>query len=165
MYDVHDGKPEQAATLEIVNPGNEFAGARLTISQTMPRLRKSPSSRFRRSRLAISPSGFQLLIEDAVMEFKIEDGAAEFGSRQRFKVPAYHSYFDGGKFSIHCTCHNDLGWLNTQAKTADFRSEKIILPALKLLEQYPDFRYSMESTTYLMEFLERHPEKHDEMYR
>jgi len=66
-------------------------------------------------------------------------------------------------FALHCTCHNDLGWLNTQAKTADFRSSDIILPALKLLKKYPEFVYTMESTTYLMEFLERHPELRDEM--
>ena len=165
MYDVHDGKPEQAATLEIVNPGNEFAGARLTISSDHATLKEIPLQPIPAQSVSHQPIWIPAPYEDVVMEFKIEDGAAEFGSRQRLKVPAYRSYFDGGKFSIHCTCHNDLGWLNTQAKTADFRSEKIILPALKLLEQYPDFRYSMESTTYLMEFLERHPEKHDEMYQ
>ena len=64
---------------------------------------------------------------------------------------------------MNCTCHNDLGWLNTQEKTADFRSSDIILPALGLLKQYPEFLYSMECTAYLMEFLSRHPELRDEM--
>ena len=79
------------------------------------------------------------------------------------RVPAYHSYFEGGTFNILCTNHNDLGWLDTQAKTADYRSAELILPAMKLLKEYPEFRYSMESTAYLQEFLERHPEKRDEM--
>ena len=165
MYDVHDGKPEQAATVEIVNPGKDITGARLTISQNHTTLKEIPLGPIpgqavcRRSIWIPSP------YEDTVMEFKIEAGSSVLGTRQRLSVPAYRSYFDGGSFAIHCTCHNDLGWLNTQAKTADFRSEKIILPALKLLAQFPDFRYSMESTAYLMEFLERHPERREEMYQ
>jgi len=31
------------------------------------------------------------------------------------------------------------------------------------MKQYPEFVYTMESTTYLMEFLERHPELREEM--
>ena len=165
LYDVHNGNPEQTATLEIVNPGNEITGARLSISSDRATVKEIALKPIPARSVTHQPIWIPAPFEDAVMEFKIMDGAAEFGARQRLKVPAYGSYFDGGKFSIHCACHNDLGWLNTQAKTADFRSEKIILPALKLLEEYPDFRYSMESTAYLMEFLERHPEKQDQMYQ
>jgi len=165
MYDVHDGKPEQAATLEIVNPGKDITGAHLTVSQDHTTLKEVALGPIPGQAVSRQPIWIPSPYEDAVMEFKIEAGSSVFGTRQRLKVPAYRSYFDGGSFAIHCTCHNDLGWLNTQAKTADFRSEKIILPALKLLEQYPDFRYSMESTIYLMEFLERHPEKREEMHQ
>jgi len=51
------------------------------------------------------------------------------------------------------------GWLNTQAKTGGLPFLPIsFCRTLKLLKQFPEFVYSMESTTYLMEFLERHPE-------
>lgn len=103
--------------------------------------------------------------EDAAMTFVIATDKGAFGPKRILKVPSYRSFFDGGVFAINCTCHNDLGWLNTPTKTADFRSEKIILPALELLQQYPDFRYSMESTVYLREFLERHPEKRQQIYK
>ena len=165
FYDVRDGKPEQAATLEISNPGTDVTGARFAISQDHATIKEIGLQEIPARSVSRQPVWIPAPFEDAVMEFKIEAEHSEFVGTQRLKVPAYHSYFDGGSFAIHCTCHNDLGWLNTQAKTADFRSEKIILPALKLLQQYPDFRYSMESTAYLMEFLERHPEKRDAMHQ
>lgn len=165
LYDVHDGKAEQASTLEIINPGRELTGARLAISQDHATLKEISLQTIPARSVSHQPVWIPAPFEDAVMEFKFEAGPAEFAPGQRLKLPAYHSYFDNGSFAIHCTCHNDLGWLNTQARTADFRSEKIILPALKLLEQYPEFRYSMESTAYLMELLARHPEKRDAMYR
>jgi alpha-mannosidase len=101
--------------------------------------------------------------ENAVMEFKILSNGAPGKVTRSLLVPAYHSYFDGGTFNLLCTNHNDLGWLDTQANTADYRSAELILPAMKLLREYPEFRYSMESTVYLEEFLERHPEKREEM--
>ena len=101
--------------------------------------------------------------EPTAMDFELVAGKTSLGPKRTLKVEPYQTYFDKGEFALHCTCHNDLGWLNTQAKTADFRSSDIILPALKLLKQYPEFVYTMESTTYLMEFLERHPELRDEM--
>jgi len=48
-------------------------------------------------------------------------------SRSLLFLP-YHSYFERGVFAFNCTCHNDLGWLNTQKKTADFRSADQPLP-------------------------------------
>jgi alpha-mannosidase len=161
---VHDGKPEQAATVEIVNPGKDITSARLTISQGHTTLKEITLDPIPKQAVSRQPIWIPSPYEDAVMELEIKIDTSGFGTMQRLKVPAYHSYFDSGSFAIHCTCHNDLGWLNTPAKTADFRSEKIILPALRLLEQYPDFRYSMESTVYLMEFLERHPERREDMY-
>ena len=101
--------------------------------------------------------------DPTIMEFEVVANSKLAGPKRSLKVEPYYSYFDKGKFALHCTCHNDLGWLNTQAKTADFRSSEIISPALQLMKQYPEFVYTMESTTYLMEFLERHPELRDEM--
>jgi alpha-mannosidase len=162
MYDVREGRPEQAATLEVVNPGHEAGAADLIVSQngtvlSSIRIGKIPGSSVSRHSIWL-PAPFA----DQVFEFEIRAESSPV-QRQSLKIPAYHSYFDKGTFAINCTCHNDLGWLNVPQKTGDFRSQEIILPALKLLEEYPEFRYSMESTVYLMEFLERHPEKRAEM--
>ena len=101
--------------------------------------------------------------EDREMEFEVTAGNASFETRRLLNVPAYRSLFDRGTFEIDCTNHNDLGFLSTQKLTADYRSSALILPAMDLMRKYPEFLYSMECTTYLMEFLERHPERRDEM--
>ena len=97
------------------------------------------------------------------MEFRIADERSEFQASMNLRVPAYHSYFDGGSFDFFTTNHNDLGWLDTQQVTADYRSAELILPAMDLLKKYPEFRYSMECVAYLQEFLDRHPERREEM--
>ena len=163
MYDVHDGKPVQTATLEITNPDEAINGARLSISAKGDRPVEIPLATIPARAVSWQPVWIRAPFRDAEMEFKIVNGSSAFGSARSLRNPSFHSYFEGGTFAIHCTCHNDLGWLDTQEKTGDFRSEKIILPALKLLEEYPEFRYSMESPVYLMEFLERHPERREEI--
>ncbi len=164
MYDVDGGQPVQAATLHLINPEKEIADSHLIISLRGKVLRQIslksiPSSASTQQDVWI-PAPF----EDENMEFAIVSKSPQFCCRQNLLVPTYHpTYFDGGTFALNCTCHNDLGWLNTQAKTADFRSSDIILPTLGLLKRYPEFLYSMECTAYLMEFLARHPELRDEM--
>lgn len=163
MYDVRDQRAVQATTLHLVNPGPEVTGAKLSVSQngavlmTIP-LASIPGKAVTRQDVWI-PAPYQ----EAVMDFRIQSETAPFGISRSLQIPAYRSHFDGGSFSLNCTCHNDLGWLNTQEKTADYRSAELILPALKLLREYPEFCYSMECTAYLMEFLERHPEHREEM--
>ena len=161
MYDAHAGVAVQSATLEIVNPGEEIRGAKLEITgeggdpAAVP-LEAIPARSVSRQNVWI-PAPF----EETVLNFRIRGAAFKSGASLR--VPAYHSYFNGGTFDLLCTNHNDLGWLDTQAITADYRSAELILPALRLLEENPEFRYSMECVAYLVEFLERHPEKREEM--
>jgi alpha-mannosidase len=163
MYDVHNGKAVQAATLHIINPDEEVTGARLTVSQNGNALMQTPLTTIQGRAVTRQQVWIPAPFQEEAMDFTIEHEGGAFGASRSLSIPPYHSYFDGGSFSFNCTCHNDLGWLNTQEKTADFRSADIILPALKLLSEYPEFRYSMECTAYLMEFLERHPERRDDM--
>jgi hypothetical protein len=163
MYDVRNGKPAQTATLEIINPDEAIEGARPSISEKGDAPVEVPPATIPARSVSRQQVWIPASLGGAEMEFKIVHGASSCGSSRSLKISSFKSYFDDGTFAIHCTCHNDLGWLDTQQKTADFRSEKIILPALKLLKEYPEFRYSMESPVYLMEFLERHPEKREEI--
>jgi alpha-mannosidase len=163
MYDVHEGRPVQSATVEIVNPENEIAGASLQVSQAGAVLMNVPLESIPAHAVSKQNTWIPAPFEDAVMEFKILSPGSPYKVTRSLRVPAYRSYFDGGTFNILLTNHNDLGWLDTQAKTADYRSAELILPAMKLLKEYPEFRYSMESVIYLQEFLERHPEKRAEM--
>jgi len=163
QYDVHEGIPVQSAALHLINPGNEIRDAQLVISQTGKEVMRFPLQPIPARSLTLQDVWISAPFEPTTMDFELVAGNTSLGPKRSLRVEPYQSYFDNGVFALHCTCHNDLGWLNTQAKTADFRSSDIILPALKLLKQYPEFVYTMESTTYLMEFLERHPELRDEM--
>lgn len=163
MYDAEHDRPVQAATLHLINPGAEIRGASLEASiagGAAARVSLEPvPARSVTSQYVWVPAPF----EDAKMEFTVAPVSAGFDTRRSVFVPAYRSYFNGGTFSLNCTCHNDLGWLDTQAKTADYRSKEIIVPAIELMNEYPEFVYSMECTAYLMEFLVRHPELRGEM--
>ena len=163
-YDVHEERPVQSATLEIVNPGEEIAGARLQVSQGGAVLMIAPLESIPARAVAKQDTWIPAPFEDAVMEFKILSAGSPIKITRSLRVPAYHrSYFEGGTFNILQTTHQDLGFVDTQAKMADRRSEQVILPVMKLLKEYPEFRYSMESTVYVQEFLERHPDRRAEL--
>jgi alpha-mannosidase len=162
-YDSQQGKVLQAATLLFVNPGEQIADGKIQILQgeallATLSLQPIPSRSVYSQDLWI-PAPF----EGSTWEFRVTGLDTGLKLEQSLRVSAYRSYFDGGVFGYHCSNHNDLGWLDTQEKTADYRSEVLILPAMKLLKENPEFRYSMECTAYLMEFLDRHPEKHNEL--
>ncbi len=164
MYDADGGQAVQAATLHLINPGKEIKGGQLEISLRGKVLKQIALSPIPSSANTQQDVWIPAPFEDEEMEFAVVAPSAQFCCKRNLLVPTYHpTYFDGGTFSLNCTCHNDLGWLNTQAKTADFRSSDIIVPALGLLKEFPEFLYSMECTAYLMEFLSLHPELRDEM--
>ena len=163
MYDVHDGMAVQSATLEVVNPGPAVSGGSLQVLHADQLRATVPLGDFRAGSVSRHEIWIPAPFEDQTMGFKIVESKSAFKASRELRVPAYHSYFDGGTFDLFITNHNDLGWLDTQQVTADYRSAELILPALELLQKYPDFRYSMESVIYLTEFLDRHPEKRDEM--
>lgn len=162
-YGVRDGKAVQAATLGIINPGKEISDARLQVSHQGTVLATVPLKVIPGQSASAQDVWVPAPFEDVTMEFALLSRAAPFEPPVPLQVPAYRSYFDGGTFNFLCTNHNDLGWLDTQQVTADYRSAELILPAMELMKQYPEFRYSMESVGYLIEFLERHPERREEM--
>ena len=53
--------------------------------------------------------------------------------------------------------HNDIAWLDSPEITADWRRDMVIGPAIPLLEKYPDYRFGMETTLFLIEYLHRAP--------
>jgi len=120
QYDVHEGRPVQSATIEIINPANDITDAHLQISQGGTVLMTVPLGPIPSRAVAKQDTWIPAPFEDAVMEFKILSQGSLHKVSQSLRVPACHSYFDGGTFNLLCTNHNDLGWLDTQAKTAAF---------------------------------------------
>ena len=76
----------------------------------------------------------------------------------------YHpGHFDHSTFYLIASSHNDIAYLDDPRGTADFRSENLILPALDLMNADDSFALDIETTLYLKEFLDRHPERLDEV--
>ena len=166
MYDVQNDKPVQSAKIEIVNPGKEVEGAKLLIMQDGKSFGTINLNEIPANSTTIQQIWIPAVYSESKLSFKISSPEAIFTAEQSMDVKPYgKNYFDGGTFDILNTNHNDLGWLNTQAITADYRSSELILPAMDLMKKDPDFKYFMESIEYLKEFLERNPGRKDEMVR
>jgi len=164
MYDIRDGQPVQAAKLEIVNNGRDVENAQLVLTHQEKKfgtiaLESIPANSVTTQEIWI-PAPFA----ESNLSCRIKDATNHFPKTKTFVLKPYDkNYFDGGELSIIATNHNDLGWLNTQAITADYRSDVLIAPALDLMKANPEFKYTMESVEYLKEFLARHPERKEEM--
>jgi alpha-mannosidase len=72
-------------------------------------------------------------------------------------------YFEGGEVLIVSSSHQDTAWMDTPEACRIFRVEKNILPALTMMRKDPNYTFCMESALHLMEFLEAHPERRDEV--
>lgn len=164
MYEIQNDKPVQSAKIEIVNPGEAIKGANLLITRDgkdfgMVELNDIPANSVTTQQIWIP-----VVYSESKLTCKISSPGGMFHPEQTVVVKPYQkNYFDGGTFDIINTNHNDLGWLNTQAITADYRSSELILPALDLMKKDPDFKYTMESVEYLKEFLARNPDRKEEM--
>jgi alpha-mannosidase len=76
-----------------------------------------------------------------------------------------YSYFKDGKLLVVPSSHQDIAYMDRPAKCIEFRDEKMITPALELLRKSPNFCFSVENAMNLYEYLERHPERLDEIAR
>ena len=164
MYDVQNEKPVQSAKIEIVNPGSEIKGAKLLVMQDGKSFGSIDLAEIPANSSEIQQIWIPAVYSESKLTFKISSPEAIFTAEQKIDVKPYNkNYFDGGILDIFNTNHNDLGWLNTQAITADYRSSELIVPSMDLMKTDPDFKYSMESIEYLKEFLVRNPGRRDEM--
>ena len=72
--------------------------------------------------VAIQQLWIPVVYAESNLTFAINSPDDLFQTEQALVVKPYtKNYFDGGTFNILHTNHNDLGWLNTQAITADYR--------------------------------------------
>ena len=164
MYDVQNDKPVQSAKIEILNPGSKIKGAKLLISQDGKDFGSVALAEIPANSSTTQQIWIPVVYSESKLTFRINSLENIFNTEQMVVVKPYQkNYFDGGTFDILNTNHNDLGWLNTQAITADYRSSELIGPAMDLMKKDPDFKYSMESVEYLKEFLERNPGRKEEI--
>lgn len=80
-------------------------------------------------------------------------------------IPDDWGYFAGGTIHLIQSSHQDIAWMDTPDYCRKDRIEKIILPALDMMKENPEFKFEMEQTLNLMEFLDEHPERKDELVK
>lgn len=75
--------------------------------------------------------------------------------------PLSWGYFAGGTIHVIASSHNDIAWFDTPAETIARRDHASITPALQKMATRPDVTFCMEDVLYLLEYLDRHPEKQE----
>ena len=77
----------------------------------------------------------------------------------------FEAFCNGGSVEIVSSSHQDTAWMDTPDFCRNFRVEQNILPALEMMAKDPTYCFAMECSLHLMEFLEAHPERRDEIIR
>ncbi len=75
------------------------------------------------------------------------------------------SYFGDGTIHLISSSHQDIAWMDSPQSCVIQRDTLVLTPALELLARDTTFHYSAEQALMLREYLERHPERHQEITR
>lgn len=78
-------------------------------------------------------------------------------------IPSDWGYFKNGTIHIIQSSHQDIAWMDTPDYCREDRINGIIIPALDMMHKDPNFTFEMEQTLNLMEFLDAHPERKNEV--
>ena len=70
-----------------------------------------------------------------------------------------------GRLHIISSSHQDIAWMDSPEKCIVFRDTNCITPALALMATDPAYSFTMENMLNLMEYVERHPERAEEVAR
>jgi len=78
-------------------------------------------------------------------------------------IPKDWGYFQNGTIHIIQSSHQDIAWMNTPEYCREERIEDIIIPALNIMKEDNQFTFEMEQTLNLMEFLDKYPNRKNEV--
>jgi alpha-mannosidase len=85
---------------------------------------------------------------------------------QSRKPPAPNLYLDkGSTIGIISSSHQDIAWMNSPEACMEYRDVQCITPALEMMRKNAAYCFTMENMLNLMEYLERHPDRRDEILR
>ncbi len=91
--------------------------------------------------------------------------AAGSGQKRPNEALTSRTSAPGPKVHIISSSHQDIAWMNSPEACVEYRDTHCITPALEMMAKNPDYCFVMENMLNLMEYLERHPERRDEVYR
>ena len=69
------------------------------------------------------------------------------------------------RLHIISSSHQDIAWMDSPEKCIVFRDTNCITPALAMMAKDPAYSFTMENMLNLAEYLERHPERAEEVGR
>ena len=69
----------------------------------------------------------------------------------------------GQKLHLIISTHQDIAWMDSPEQCIKDRDEKILAPALDIMKTDPNYRFNLEDVLFLREFLERHPDRKEEL--
>jgi len=69
------------------------------------------------------------------------------------------------RLHIISSSHQDIAWMDSPEKCIAFRDTNCITPALAMMAKDPAYSFTMENMLNLAEYLERHPERAEEVAR
>ena len=95
----------------------------------------------------------------------IQEGRVASSFRTAAPIDGDWGYFANGEICMIQSSHQDIAWMDTPDYCRRDRIEKIIKPALEIMDKDPAFMFEMEQTLNLMEFLEACPGRKDEVVR
>jgi alpha-mannosidase len=71
----------------------------------------------------------------------------------------------GWNIRILSSSHQDIAWMNSPEACREYRDTQCITPALEMMAHNPDYCFVMENMLNLMEYIECHPERREEILR
>jgi alpha-mannosidase len=89
-----------------------------------------------------------------------------YGGRQKNRPPEPKR--EPGKpwnIRIISSSHQDIAWMNSPEACVEYRDTHCITPALEMMAGNPDYCFVMENMLNLMEYIERHPERSEDILR
>ena len=69
----------------------------------------------------------------------------------------------GATIRLISSSHQDIAWMNSPEACREYRDTHVITPALDLMARDPGYCFVMENMLNLMEYIERHPDRRDEI--
>ncbi len=91
--------------------------------------------------------------------------ASAAGARRPPAAAAEAAPKNGSTLRIISSSHQDIAWMNSPEACREYRDTQCITPALKMMAGDPDYCFVMENMLNLMEYIERHPDRRDEILK
>jgi Glycosyl hydrolases family 38 N-terminal domain len=84
-------------------------------------------------------------------------------ARNTQEPSTFPKFFQGGSILIVPSSHQDIGWMDSIERCIEQRDRQVITQAMTLMGKDPGYRFSLEDTLLVMDYLKRHPDRKEQM--